>query len=93
MARLTITIDDQILRRARMRALEQGTSVDAVLRKHLEAYASSAGSTWDQAVNTILELSRSAASGRDDQLWSRDEIHERDRAERFGSEPNRSGTS
>jgi len=42
MANLAITIDDALLKRARMRALEQGTSVNALLREYLEAYAGSA---------------------------------------------------
>ena len=36
---LTITIDDDLLRRARIRALEQGTSVNRILREFLESYA------------------------------------------------------
>ncbi len=39
MTNLTITVDEQTLRRARIRALEEGTSVNAVLREHLERYA------------------------------------------------------
>ena len=31
---LTITVEDEILKRARMRALEENTSVNAVLRKY-----------------------------------------------------------
>lgn len=76
MAKLTITIDDEILRRARIRALEQDTSVDALLRDCLEAYAASA-TTWDQATDAILLLSSRAATGRGDHRWSRDELHER----------------
>ncbi len=38
---LTITVDDEVLRRARIRALSQGTSVNAVLREVLESYAGS----------------------------------------------------
>ncbi|MFC2144525.1 hypothetical protein ACFLQM_02430, partial [Acidobacteriota bacterium] len=38
---LTITVDDEVLRRARIRALSQGTSVNAVLREFLESYAGS----------------------------------------------------
>ena len=40
---LTITVDDDVLRRARIRALEQGTSVNAVLREFLESYAGADG--------------------------------------------------
>ena len=76
MANLTISVDDEILRQARMRALEQETSVNAVLRKYLEAYAT-AGSTWDRAINTVLSFSRSAESGRGDRRWSRKSFHER----------------
>lgn len=39
MANLTIAVDDEVLLRARKRALDQGTSVNAVLREHLEACA------------------------------------------------------
>ena len=39
MANLTITIEDDLLKKARIRALEQGTSVNALLRDYLVAYA------------------------------------------------------
>lgn len=39
MANLTITVDDRLLKQARMRALEDGTSVNALLRSYLERYA------------------------------------------------------
>ena len=42
MAILTLSIDDEVLRRARIRALELDTSVNAVLREFLEAYAGAA---------------------------------------------------
>lgn len=61
MAKLTITVDDEILRRARMMALEQNTSVNSLLRDYLEAFAAAA---WDQATNAILGLSSRAESGR-----------------------------
>jgi predicted HicB family RNase H-like nuclease len=36
MARLTVTIDEQLLKRARIRAIEQGTSVNRVVSEFLE---------------------------------------------------------
>ena len=39
---LTITIDDEILERARLRAIEEDTSANAVVRSFLEAYAGGA---------------------------------------------------
>lgn len=41
MTHLTITLDEDLLERARARAQEEGTSVDALLRSYLEAYSSS----------------------------------------------------
>jgi predicted HicB family RNase H-like nuclease len=38
MTNLTISIDGQILKKARMRALEEGISINALLREYLEKY-------------------------------------------------------
>lgn len=76
MANLTITLDDEILKRARIRALEQGTSVNAVLREYLEAYVGVA-SIREEAVKRLLELSRDARSRSGGRRWTRDELHER----------------
>jgi plasmid stability protein len=76
MANLTITIDDEVLRRARLRALQQDTSVNALLRDYLTAFAS-ADSTWQQATDELLRLSTRAKSGRGGRRWTRDELHER----------------
>ena len=76
MANLTITLDDEILRRARLRAMEQDISVNALLREYLEAYAA-VGTTWNQAAEEILQLSARTRSGRGSASWTRDELHER----------------
>lgn len=39
MANLTRSVDDELLRRARMRALELHTSVNALVRDYLESFA------------------------------------------------------
>lgn len=38
MSNLTVSVDDQLIRRARMRAIEQGTSLSAKVREFLQAY-------------------------------------------------------
>jgi len=76
MANLTITVDDQDLEKARLRALEQGTSVSAVLRQYLAQYAGRA-SAHEQAAEGLLRLARAARSGRGRRRWTRDELHER----------------
>ena len=76
MANLTITVDDELLRRARVRALEQDTSVNSLLRDYLEAYAG-AGAAWRQAAHSVLRLASRTHAGRGDRRWTRDELHER----------------
>ena len=75
MSNLTITIDEDVLKRARMRALDQGTSVNALLRDYLTAYAGSEARA--EATKQLLASSRRARSGRGTARWTRDELHER----------------
>lgn len=80
MANLTIVVDDELLKRARVRALEQGTSVNAVLAARLEAYASGA-ETQARATAALVALARSArrktTKARRGKRVTRDELHER----------------
>lgn len=54
MGNLTIAVDDEVLRRARIRAAENGTSVNEVLRHELARYAAS---DQGEAVERLLALS------------------------------------
>jgi hypothetical protein len=59
---LTITVDEEVLRRARIRALEQGTSANAVLREFLASYAGATAES--QARSRLVDLARgSEATG------------------------------
>lgn len=77
MANLTLTIDDDVLRRARIRALEQGTSVNALVREHLERYARD--ERRRAALRELIEISRSSAasSGPEGRSWTRDDLYDR----------------
>jgi hypothetical protein len=75
-ANLTITIDDELLRLARIRALEQGTSVNALLRDYLAAYAGR-DEEQERALADLLDLSLHASSRSAGTRWTRDELHER----------------
>ena len=58
MANLTVTVNEGVLRRARIKALEQGTSVNKVVSDYLERYAG-LGAT-QQALAEFLELAERA---------------------------------
>ncbi len=77
MSNLTITVDEATLKKARLRALTEGISVNEVLRKFLESYA---GVSAEQAaaLEDLMDLSRRARSRHaGTQRWSREELHER----------------
>lgn len=74
---LTITVDREILKRARTRAPEEHTSVNAVLRGCLEVYAAGEPQRRREAVGRLLRLSKTAGAGRGSAIWTRDELHER----------------
>ena len=53
MANLTISVDDELLRRARVRAAQLGTSVNAVLREYLRTWAGQ-DDRREQAIRSLL---------------------------------------
>ena len=76
MANLTIAIDDDLLRRARIRALEQETSVNALLRDYLTAFADEKEARI-KALEDILEIAASQKAGSGGRRWTRDELYDR----------------
>ncbi len=76
MANLTIAIDDDLLRRARIRALEQGHSVNALLREYLKSFAGKTN-VHKRAVQALDEIADRTRSGSGGRRWKRDELYER----------------
>ena len=75
MANLTLTIDEDVLRKARIRALELGTSVNSLVRDYLGQLAGR--STAAEGVAEFLSATNDAeaSSGADGRAWSRDELY------------------
>ena len=77
MANLTLTIEDEVLARARTRAVDNGTSVNALVRDYLASFAGE-----DDAMAARRELvesakRRSGSSGPEGRTWTRDELYDR----------------
>ena len=77
MANLTITIHELVLRRARIKALEQGTSVNKVVGDYLERYAGMGAS--QQALTEFLEIAERSHAGSGDggRTWRREDVYDR----------------
>lgn len=74
MANLTLSIDDELLRRARRYAAQRDTSVNRLVRDHLERLTLDREQRLTEArefVRLSDELSREILP------WTRDELHDR----------------
>jgi hypothetical protein len=73
---LTVTVDADVLRKARLRALQDDTSVSAFVRGCLEDYVDE-GDRAARAVAEVKRLMGSAELHWGSSTWSREELYER----------------
>jgi hypothetical protein len=76
MANLTIAIDPETLKKARIKALREGSSVNRLLREYLESYAG-LKTKQEKALKDLMDLSKNAKSRSGGKRWTREELHER----------------
>jgi plasmid stability protein len=76
-ANLTIAIEDDVLKKARLRAVEQGTSVNAVVREFLRDYTGKRSRQADAAAR-LIELAHQSRAEVGPVTWTRDDIHDRE---------------
>lgn len=82
MKNITVSVPDEVYRRARIRAAEAGTSVSAMVRDHLEkmAYVETEFEQLKRLQDEVIHSIQSFSAG--DRL-SRDEVHDRDALRRL----------
>lgn len=78
MANLTIAIEDDILKKARLKAVEDGTSVNAVLREFLREYTGNR-SRRVEAARRVIALAHEHSTEVGPITWTRDDIYDRHR--------------
>lgn len=76
MANLTVSLDNDVLQRAQLRAAKQDTSVKGLVQAYLETYASSR-SQHREPLERILEIARTTGARSGGRTWNRDELYER----------------
>lgn len=76
MTNLTLSIDEETLKRARIRALEQGTSVNAVVRAFLGSYAGV--DDENRALRRFVEIAEGSGAGArgKGRRWRREDLYE-----------------
>lgn len=79
MANLTLTIDDELLLKARQRALREKKSVNAVVRDYLTSYVKAENHERAQRVIRLMEeIYRQDKPSSGGKKWTRDEIYDRE---------------
>jgi plasmid stability protein len=75
MANLTLSLDDDLLQKAREAALREHTSVNALVREYLTQYVNARDRRLRalDALDEVAERNRSAS----DKAWSRESLHDR----------------
>jgi len=76
MANLTLKIPDEELRRARIQAIKEGTSVNEVVRKYLKDYGSRE-QRIRAAMDRVLEAAAKYHGRSRGKRWTREEIYVR----------------
>jgi plasmid stability protein len=75
-ANVTIALDDDLVRRARVKAVNEGTSINAVIRDFLDAWTSdnAARTAAVQRLRAAMEASTYDSGAA---AWTREELHQR----------------
>ena len=74
MPNLTLAISEELLNKARQYAAEQSTSLDALIRAHLEELVDKK-SRLDEAADELIKLSETYGGRLES--WSRNDLYER----------------
>jgi plasmid stability protein len=76
MANVTLALDDALLRRARVKAVHENTSVNAVIRAFLTEWVRDEGerAVLVRSARAALDAAEYRSGG---VRWTRDELHER----------------
>ena len=77
MSNITMSIDDQLLKKARKIAFEHNTSVNSMVREFLKEKVAAEEMQRDLAVSELKQIYRKSKAGIGKKVWSRNDLHER----------------
>lgn len=74
MTNLTLSLDENVLKRARIRAMLQGTTVNALVRDYLTRLAGESQAA--QGMADFLRIAAEAQATSGGRSWSRDDLYD-----------------
>lgn len=76
MTNLTISLDESIVKMARVRAIQEGTSVSAKVREFLAEYAQGSDRQTSAGM-AFIDAARRSQANSEGAPWTRDDAHDR----------------
>ncbi|MGF1545706.1 MAG: hypothetical protein ACFCUG_00100 [Thiotrichales bacterium] len=76
MTNFTITIDEEDLKQARIAAIQQGTSLNAIVRSFIREFINR-NQRYQQTTERILKKAEASTFSSDGRKWTREELYER----------------
>ncbi len=77
MTNLTISLDESVVRGARIRAIQEGTSLSAKVREFLASYANVPATPSPPAGTAFLAVAKKSVANTQGAQWSRADAHDR----------------
>lgn len=77
MANVKLSIDEELLKQARILAIQHNTTVNAMIRDYLEQEVSKHEKTVEETIKTLDKLFAQTQTSIGEITWNREEIHER----------------
>ena len=74
---ITLTMDDEVVRKVRRIAAQRDTTLTAIVREHLEAVANSDAQARQERVRQLQGTFRRLSRPMGPRTWSRDDLHDR----------------
>ena len=76
MSNVTLSINDDDLKQARILALQQGTSLNAIIRRFIKTYVKR-NTHYQQITERLLKRTQQVSFNSDGRKWTREELYER----------------
>lgn len=76
MVNVTLSVEEEDLKRARIHAIEQGTSLNAVIRSFVKEYATGSD-RYRRITEAILAHAEASGASSEGHRWCRDDLYER----------------
>ena len=76
MNNVTLSIDENDLKQARILALQQGTSLNAIIRTFIKNYVNR-NTPYQQITERLLQKSQQLTFDSGNKKWTRDDLYER----------------